>query len=192
MSIRITSGEFRGFRLHVPEELTTVIRPTQDRVRQAVFSSLGSRVNIEGASVLDLFSGSGIMTFEALSRGAKSSIMVDTSKKALSCSLESAKKLKIEDKISQYCLSCLALPPELGVTFDLIFADPPYREISLGCIITDLATKSMLSSSSLLIYEEDSKFFTSQYEMAKDTIDSIFSSLTVKKYGSTSVAIFKV
>src|SRR3954454_21558173 len=80
--IRVTGGEFRGRRLHVPRR---GVRPTTGRVREAIFSMLG---NIDRARVLDLFCGTGALAIEALSRGAEQATLIDTNPAAARSNLE--------------------------------------------------------------------------------------------------------
>ena len=119
--MRIIAGQAGSLRLSVPPSLT---RPTTDRVREAVFSSLGSRV--VDAEVLDLFAGSGSLGLEALSRGAASATFVDShagSEKAIQSNLTLSRltngKILRRDVVSY--LSTIA-----EASYDLIFADPPY------------------------------------------------------------------
>src|SRR5919201_152286 len=79
--IRVTGGELRGRRLHVPAR---GVRPTTGRLREAIFSMLG---DVEGARVLDLFAGSGALGIEALSRGARDATFVDTDTRAVTRNL---------------------------------------------------------------------------------------------------------
>ena len=79
--MRVITGSARGRKLNAPEGLD--VRPTTDKVKDAVFSAI--QFDIEGAYVLDLFAGSGQMGIEALSRGAKRAVFVDNSQKALRC-----------------------------------------------------------------------------------------------------------
>src|SRR5690606_33771897 len=99
--------------------------PTQGMLREAVFNICQNR--IEEARFLDLYAGSGAMGFEALSRGAKSVVMVEQNKQAYLCIQENAKTLQVEPKIfqmpSQRALQCMA---KEGYLFDLIYIDPPY------------------------------------------------------------------
>lgn len=191
MSIRITGGIYGGIKFSVPKELDEVIRPTQDRVREAIFSSLSSRINLENLKVLDLFSGTGIMSMEAISRGAINATMVDNNRKSIKFSLEIAQKLKIEDKTTQICSDSISYISGMRQQYDLIFIDPPYRKFNFASIISALIDKSALASPGVIVYEEDLQFFNSQYELSRDSIASHFSSVTLKVYGSTSVAFFQ-
>jgi 16S rRNA (guanine966-N2)-methyltransferase len=117
--IRITGGELRGRRLHVPK---TGVRPTTGKVREALFSMLG---DVEGARVLDLFCGSGALGIEALSRGAAEATMVDTRPAAARRNLES---LGLDDRarVVRADAARFLRRAEAG-SFDLVLCDPPYR-----------------------------------------------------------------
>ncbi|MEW5722699.1 MAG: 16S rRNA (guanine(966)-N(2))-methyltransferase RsmD [Thermodesulfobacteriota bacterium] len=124
--MRIIAGKFRGRRLFAPRGLE--VRPTADRVKEAVFSILGPRVT--GAAVLDLFAGTGNLGLEALSRGADRAVFVDHLPKALAALERNLKALGLGDR-ARIVRADLAKGPgpwkDLG-PFDLIFLDPPYGQ----------------------------------------------------------------
>lgn len=119
--MRIIAGKWRGRTLAAPPSPAT--RPTGDRVREALFSMLSSRLgSFEDLRIADLFAGSGALGFEALSRGAASVTFVENDPKALGAIRRNAARLGVEPKLSAG--SAFTLPP--AKPFDLIFADPPY------------------------------------------------------------------
>jgi 16S rRNA (guanine966-N2)-methyltransferase len=120
--MRIISGQARGRRLRAPDTSTT--RPATDRVREAVFSSLGS--SVEGAAVADLYAGSGAYGLEALSRGADTVVFVENGRKALAT---------LEANIETVGLGGAVVAGDVGVflsrgghRFDLVFMDPPWEQ----------------------------------------------------------------
>ncbi len=122
--IRITGGAFKGRLIKAPKGDQT--RPTQSRLRQALFNSLQNVV--EGARVLDLFSGSGALAFEALSWGAASAVLVDSSRPAQKILEENIHAFHLESQVQVLggsVFEVLGLILEKG-PYDLIFADPPY------------------------------------------------------------------
>lgn len=130
--MRIIAGRAGRTRLDVPRAL---IRPTTDRVREALFSILGARV--EGARVLDLFAGSGALGLEALSRGAREAVFVDQSAEACGAMKKNLERAGLErgeiQKVSVESYLAKAAAAGIGEAgraepFDLIFADPPYRK----------------------------------------------------------------
>ena len=120
--IRITGGQWRGRRLRVPTKGT---RPSSDMLRQAIFNMLGDAV--AGARVLDLFSGSGALAFEALSRGAADAQLIEQAHQACQVILCNIAALDIADHVT---LVRGVLPGALhrlsGEAFGLVFADPPF------------------------------------------------------------------
>ncbi len=120
---RVIAGEFGGRRLTVPAD--DRVRPTADRVREAWFSILGARV--EGATVVDLFSGSGALGIEALSRGARSATFVDLNQRSLAAIRANIAALGLAGRtevVRQDVLRFVAGPRT--DRFDLALADPPY------------------------------------------------------------------
>jgi 16S rRNA (guanine966-N2)-methyltransferase len=117
--MRVTGGELRSRRLYVPK---TGIRPTTGRVREALFSMLGS---VEGADVLDLFCGSGALGIEALSRGAAAATLVDTRPGAVRRNIEALELGDRAEVVGGDAARFLRRAPEAG--FDLVLCDPPYR-----------------------------------------------------------------
>ncbi len=122
--MRIISGTAGGIPLEVPK---TVTRPTQDRVRQALFSMIGEVV--QGAHVLDLFSGTGAFGLECLSRGAESVMMVEGNRQACEVIKRNAAKTRLTPGATVRQGDVFRVVSQLrdeGRAFDLIFADPPY------------------------------------------------------------------
>jgi 16S rRNA (guanine966-N2)-methyltransferase len=121
--VRIGGGEWRSRLLSFPD--VPGLRPTPDRVRQTVFNWLGQ--DLHGLTCLDLFSGTGAMGFEALSRGAKSVVMVEKSAQAHRALLENQQHLAAANAtiLQRDALQFLAGNEQ---TFDVIFLDPPYQQ----------------------------------------------------------------
>ena len=121
--MRIIAGRFRGRPLQAP--LGQATRPTADRVREALFSMLASRLgSFEGLRVADLYAGSGALGLEAISRGAAHATFVEKDPKAQAAIKANAAKLGITEQVRTVGGSALSLPRSDG--FDLVFADPPY------------------------------------------------------------------
>jgi 16S rRNA (guanine966-N2)-methyltransferase len=117
--LRITAGELGGRRITVPR---TRVRPTTEKVREAVFSMLGE---LSGASVLDLFCGTGALAIEALSRGAGEATLVDTHPNAARSNVESL-DLADRARVVRSDAARFLRKAEPG-SFDLVLCDPPYR-----------------------------------------------------------------
>jgi 16S rRNA (guanine(966)-N(2))-methyltransferase RsmD len=123
--MRIVAGERKGARLAAPPGRD--IRPTPDRVREAVFAMLG---DVTGASVLEPFAGTGAMGFEALSRGAESVVFCELDPAALRVVRENAARLRYADRCTikrQDGRRRIAADAAAGAIYDLILLDPPYR-----------------------------------------------------------------
>jgi len=118
--IRITSGTLRGRRIPVPKDL---VRPTSERARQAFFDIIGT--DLANARFLDLFAGSGIFSFEAVSRGAREAVAVDQSRAHTAAIDRTAREL--EAPIRTVTADALAGIKRLGPeVFHVAYADPPY------------------------------------------------------------------
>src|SRR5262245_19760778 len=139
--MRITGGHAGGRILKVPKGMA--VRPTPDLVKQAVFNSLGERV--VGARVLELFAGSGALSLECLSRGAKSALCVELSPKHADFIRRNAASPELRPhSLEVRTQDVFAVIPQLvagGQQFDLILADPPYGEKNVGRRSTSLAQK---------------------------------------------------
>ena len=121
MPLRVISGTACGLHLKSPKR--HALRPTQDRIRQVIFSSLAELV--PGARVLDLFAGTGSFGIEALSRGAASAIFIEQDAEAVQCIRDNLAHCHLQGDVRQTdALAYLGRPP--SEQFDLIFADPPY------------------------------------------------------------------
>jgi 16S rRNA (guanine966-N2)-methyltransferase len=123
MPLRVISGSAGGLHLKSPKR--HALRPTQDRIRQVIFSSLAEIV--PGARVLDLYAGTGSFGIEAMSRGAASATFVEQDREAVQCIRDNLAHCHLQGDVRQADVGAfLAGPPPEGKTYDLIFADPPY------------------------------------------------------------------
>lgn len=120
--MRVIAGSAGGLSLTVPKSVT---RPTTDRVREALFSSLGDRV--EGAAVLDLYAGSGALGIEALSRGAASAVFVETDERACETIRGNLAKTRLTGgEVRRSKVLDFLQRLQDSARFGLVFADPPY------------------------------------------------------------------
>lgn len=148
--IRIIGGEWRSRIITFPNQKD--LRPTPDRVRETVFNWLGQ--DLSGKTCLDLFAGSGVMGFEAASRGAKQVVMVETEAvilKALRASADQLQAAQVELKL----MDAMTFINSDARLFDVIFLDPPYRLGLLPELLPLLATHLAEAG---LIYVESEKF----------------------------------
>ncbi|MEX2578334.1 MAG: 16S rRNA (guanine(966)-N(2))-methyltransferase RsmD [Verrucomicrobiales bacterium] len=155
--MRIIAGTAGSIPIEVPKSLT---RPTTDRVREAVFSSLSRRV--AEAAVLDLFAGSGSLGLEALSRGARSAVFVDSSATACAAISKNLEKTGLSGGrvVKADAVSFLS-GRDLG-SFDLVFADPPYARddatlADLSALLENPRLAAAVSTDGLLVLESSAR-----------------------------------
>lgn len=131
--MRIIAGEFRGRALKAPPDRRA--RPTADRVREAWFSILGAE--LQGATVLDLFAGSGALGLEALSRGAARVDFVEVSQSSLLALRANIAALDVESRVRVHRGDALRFVQRLDAhAYDLVLADPPYRTDAAARLVT--------------------------------------------------------
>jgi 16S rRNA (guanine966-N2)-methyltransferase len=150
--MRIIAGQFRGRTLEAPRGSAT--RPTGDRVREALFSMLASRIgSFEGLRAADLYAGSGALGLEALSRGAAFAVFVEADGSAQAAIKTNAAKLGVAERVRILGGSALALPR--SDPFDLIFADPPYTPGSGSGIVKAVSDADWLAAGGWMSVETD-------------------------------------
>ena len=180
--MRIISGSAGGLALEVPK---TVTRPTQDRVRQAVFSMLGELV--PGAHVLDLFAGTGAIGLECLSRGAASAMFVDENKGACDVIRKNIAKTRLTGATVRHgdVFSMLPLLQRDGKQFDLIFADPPYTHCDTD---TDFVAKLLAEEALPTLLHAESHLILESHHFNRETKSwPGWEVLTDRNYGSTRI-----
>ncbi|MDD9331277.1 MAG: 16S rRNA (guanine(966)-N(2))-methyltransferase RsmD [Wolbachia sp.] len=148
--LRVIAGKYRGRKIVTGKQLTT--RPTMGIVREAIFSMLASRKSIDGSSVLDLFCGSGSLSFEALSRGAKHAFMVDSDYYNLQLPKKTAENFGITDDITLICCSANKLPKPI-LKCDIVFIDPLYNSNLVESVLDGLAHSGWLKNDALIVLE---------------------------------------
>ena len=148
--VLIIGGEWRGRKLHFPQ--STGIRPTPDRVRVTIFDWL--QMHLAGKRCLDLYTGSGALGFEALSRGAREAVFVDTDSEAVRHVVQMLQTLRCDrgHAHNMDARTYLAQPPE---PFDIVFLDPPFSDRALPGLCTTLEMRGWLTPGAF-IYLEDS------------------------------------
>ncbi len=154
--MRIISGVNRGTKLFTLEGANT--RPTLDRVKEPLFSIIAA--NIPEAIVLDLFSGSGALGLESISRGAKVGFLCDNSKDAINIINKNIQKLKVDSKAKVYNLDYeQALNKFIGqgLKFDIIFLDPPYLTDYAENACKKILENDLLQEDGIIIIETDNK-----------------------------------
>ena len=150
--MRVTGGELRGRRIRVPRGST--VRPTADRVREALFARLG---DLTGAVVLDLFGGSGALGIEALSRGAERAVFIERSGVVAAVLHENLEDLGVQDRARLVRGEAAGVVRRLaaaGERFDLALVDPPYAEPETALrALRSLATSGILAPRATVVVE---------------------------------------
>jgi 16S rRNA (guanine966-N2)-methyltransferase len=175
--VRIVAGSRKGHRIAAPKGVAT--RPTSDRVREAVFSILGS---VEGAAVLDLFAGSGAMGLEALSRGASTCHFVERDPAAARTIRANLDKLRLTGATvsSSQVEAVLRRELERGTTFDLVLVDPPYDDWELYAQPLFDVLPRLLAAHGQVVVETDVHV---EPELPFDLV-------TTRRYGSARITVF--
>ena len=182
--MRIISGTAKGRKLAGFKGDS--IRPTSDRVREAVFSSLMSQFgHFQGIKVLDLFAGTGAMAIEALSRGAASALLVDHSREAGNLIASNLATTRLTDKARFQSGKVAFVLPRINNNgpFNLIFLDPPYAEAEVEEIVKSVIHCGLLQSDGIICVETSSKLHL------PDLIGSLVCS-SRRQYGSTAVSFY--
>lgn len=177
--MRVIAGTAGGKRLEVPE---TDVRPTMDRVKAAIFSSLHDRVI--GARVLDLFAGTGALGIEALSRGAASALFVEENRAAVLAIEQNFIRTKLRGPVRKQEVFAFLASTIKRERFDLIFADPPYEKTKTGGEFTRL----LLENQQLAELLEPSGIFVLEKRPGEELIPSaLWEVVRAKTYGATEV-----
>jgi len=177
--MRVVAGIAKGRRLVAPKGDTT--RPTSDFVREAIFNALGSQMDLEGATVADLFAGSGAMGIEALSRGAASADLVDVDRNAATTIRLNLESTALDGGVVHQSDAQRWLqrrPP--GDGFDVVFVDPPYAFDGWMALL-DALTPHLADGESapLVVIESDREL----------DLGGGWEVLRTKRYGTTVVTL---
>ncbi len=153
--MRIIGGSCRGRPLKTPKNQD--IRPTTDKVRQAIFNALYSRGSVVDLNILDAFCGTGALGLEALSHGAGHVTFADISRTSLNLAKENARDLGLEDRAEFISgdSSKLGVRQDKNRTFDLVFLDPPYRKGLVAATFQALEAGNWLSQDAWLVIEAE-------------------------------------
>ena len=178
--MRVIAGRAGGVRLASPK---SGLRPTMDRVKAAIFSSLGE--NVIGARVLDLFAGTGALGIEALSRGAESALFVDEDRQSITAIEKNLLKTGFKGRVRQQdVFSFLKNSRVPAEKFRIVFADPPYEKMKSG----EHFTEKLLHDQNLPLLLEPDGIFVLEKKPG-ETLPELESwrLLRQKKYGATEV-----
>ena len=183
--MRITGGQAGGRILKVPKGLA--VRPTPDLVKQAVFNSLGARV--VGATVLELFAGTGALSLECLSRGAARTVCIEKAQRHAQAIREnlqtaalSAETLEVRVQDVFVALAQLAAT---GCRFDLVLADPPYGEKNVGRRSTSLAQQLLDDANLPRLLAADGIFVLGHTKRDTLSLSAIWSETKLLRHGDS-------
>ena len=174
--MRIVAGSCRGTKIFAPAGLDT--RPTSDRVREAAFNLVGP---VDGASVLDLYAGSGAMGLEALSRGAASAVFVESDQDACRTIERNLEKLSLRSA-EVACRDVLRFLAAERRRFDLILVDPPYDVVESVAVRLATYLPAVLAESGVVVLESSSRLEPELPPLALRTS---------RRYGSARVSLFE-
>ena len=181
--MRVVAGKWGGRTIRAPRG--TSVRPTTDRVREAVFSILGD--DVKGCVVLDLFAGTGAMAIESLSRGAAGAVLVESTTAALNALRANLEALAAKDAV------CLPLDyreavrrlSAKGRTFDLVFLDPPYGKGLVGQSAELLSRSGILAPGAVVVAERASRD-------PGETLPAEWTERADRRYGDTRITLYDI
>ncbi len=177
--MRVIAGTAGGLQLDVPK---TDVRPTMDRVKAAIFSSLGEQ--IIGARVLDLFAGTGALGIEALSRGAASAMFVEENSATVTAIERNLARTKLEGRVRKQDVFAFLESASITQPFRIIFADPPYEKTKSGGEFTRL----LLENPRLAGMLDPSGIFVLEKRPAEKTPSApLWEVARARRYGATEV-----
>ncbi len=176
--MRIIGGKYRSRVLS--DFAGESVRPTSDRAREALFNILAYKT--QGARVLDLFSGSGALGLESLSRGAREVVFNDRDESSLAILKKNIAALKISEGVKILRLDYEACLTQVAPPFDMIFIDPPYRMDYGERALELIAERGLLSENGIAVYERDRAF--------EGKIDGL-EQYDERKYGKSYLTFFR-
>jgi 16S rRNA (guanine(966)-N(2))-methyltransferase RsmD len=183
--MRIVAGSAKGRALKGPKRDSADIRPTADRVRETLFNVLGQW--LDGERVLDLYAGTGALGLESLSRGAASAVLVDSGREALALCEENSRTLGFSAQVRILAMPAERAMAQLGkeqATFELIFADPPYRKRVVQDLLEAVQAGALLAPGGRLVLEHDRREDAPERAGAWERFDQ-------RAFGDTRVSLYR-
>lgn len=173
--MNITGGKYNSLFIKTADFAN--IKPTLSKIRQAVFNSLSTQGDY--SSFCDLFSGSGIMTFEAISRGYDV-VSVEIDRQTANIIKENAKKLNISINLQN--MNAIKFLQNTNMKFDIFYIDPPYQSGLYEVVLTEIFNRDLLNINGIIVLEKPSKLqiITSDFEIIKE-----------KKYADKTILYLK-
>lgn len=180
MNLRITSGSLKNRRFSVP---ATDLRPTEEKIRSAFFNTLFSMIEFEGRSFLDIFSGSGAMAFESLSRGFQNACVIENNPKAVEKIRSNAQLLDLSDSVRIIKNDAFKLTTyaSLDQKFQAVYIDPPYSMSGeISGLLDKLKVSGVTGDICVIGIESDREIIWKTSEWNRK----------IKKFGNTFLTIF--
>lgn len=180
--MRVITGTAKGHPLKFPKGAPT--RPATDLVRGAIFSILENMTDDDWSYVLDLFSGSGAMGIEALSRGGGWADFVDRDPRCCSIIKENLEKTKLSSQARVYCSDVSKAIGFLTKEYNIILMDPPYADTSIGTVITQLANSPLVGAETTVVVTHSPRL----------QLEASYAPLTMvreTRHGDSCIAIYR-
>lgn len=182
--MKLLSGQFKNKSLI--QKLKVNIRPTMNKIKKAIFDLIKESFNDK--YVLDLYSGSGALAFESLSKGAKYAIMIDENSKVITNIINNVKNLGLNDKCRAYkndVIKALKILKKKNMKFDVIFIDPPYNLNLCNKTLEELSDGALASNNVNIIVEHSIR------EELKEKYNKL-KKYKERKYGKTCLSFFEL
>ena len=176
--MRIITGTLKGRRIQIPKGLN--VRPTSDRTKEGMFSVITSHKYLADARVLDLFAGSGNLGFEAISRGARSVLFVESDRQNVKQIEKQAESFKVSDQVRTQVMPVDEYLQWPATAYDFVFADPPYDYPMMPELIEKVLEKGWITETGWFLLEHDKRHDFSDHPNCFFT----------RAYGRTIVSIF--
>jgi len=177
--VRIIGGTHKGLRLNPPPDLS--VRPTTDRAKEGLFNILMSKFAVDGAMVLDLFAGTGNISYEFASRGCKKVVSVDNNFRCIRFIKSVVKDLNLTS-IAPVRADCFKYLRRCTDRFNVVFADPPYKTAETPLILDLLISRGLVTHGGWIILEHSSGEEFSKYAHFADK----------RSYGNVKFSIFRL
>jgi 16S rRNA (guanine966-N2)-methyltransferase len=178
-TLKLTGGTLRSRRVSAPSG--RAVRPTPARVKEALFSILGS--NVVDARVLDLFAGTGALGFEALSRGAAFVTFVEADRPVATALAKTARELDVADRCDVVATTAERMATRAHQRYDVVFADPPFAQPYPGATFSALQKSGAIDADTLVVYEHSSD--------VPAPADARFPVIRTAKYGAVALAFLQ-
>lgn len=178
--LRVIAGTAKGTHLKVPD---TGLRPATDLVRGAIFSIL-ENMDVDWSCMLDLYSGSGAMGIEALSRGAGLADFVDRERRSCDIIKFNLEKTRFSDCAHVYCMTVEKAISILDKEYNIVIMDPPYADKTIVDVVGKLANSKLINEDSAIVVTHSSRFH----------LEAKYSSLSLlkeRRHGDSTISIYQ-